>query len=255
MSSEQWAAIMRGDESYAGSPSYFRFEKAIQDVTGMPEVIPTHQGRAAERILFQTLCKPGNWVFVEHALRHNPRQRRSGRLPNYEPSLQGTCEHPLFPPTSRETSTSNALTELKITSRKVALVVMTITNNSGGGQPASLANLRGCAELCRKHKVPLVVDGCRFAENAWFIKLREKGYADKTPRQIAREIFDCADLTSVSAKKDGMANIGGFLDLAQSRLGACMSEQPDLDRGLPDLRRPRGPRPGCHRRRHRRGPR
>lgn len=231
MSTEQWAGIMRGDESYAGSPSYFRFEQSIADITGMNEVIPTHQGRASERILFQTLCKPGDLV-VSNMLFDTTRA-------NAEAAGCTTRDLPC-----RELSRPEIAAPFKgnidleklnhvLNSERVSLVVMTVTNNSGGGQPASLENLRAVSELCRAKKVTLVLDGCRFAENAWFIKLREKGCDKKSPLDIAREMFALADITSVSAKKDGMANVGGFLAMRDATWAQQCRNNLILTEGFP----------------------
>lgn len=211
MSTEQWAAIMRGDESYAGSPSFVRFEAAVRDATGLKEIIPTHQGRAAERILFTTLTKPGQ-VVVSNMLFDTTRANaeavgcRTVDLPCRELS------RPLEPAPFKGNIDLERLEQtLAAEKDAVAMVVMTITNNSGGGQPASLENIKAAAAITKKHGRIFVIDGCRFAENAWFIKLREKGQAHRTPREIALDAFSVADIVSVSAKKDALANIGGFL--------------------------------------------
>ena len=212
MSTEQWAAMMRGDESYAGSPSFDRFRDSVQSIFGFRHVIPTHQGRAAERILFNVMCKKGDFV------------------PNnaHFDTTRANCEYAgavaldLPIPEAKEPSRVHPFKGNMDTAHlaevieregpgKIPLVMLTITNNSGGGQPVSMENIREVKQVCRKHGIPLYIDACRFAENSYFIKLRERGYADKTPREIAREIFSYADGCTMSAKKDGMANIGGFL--------------------------------------------
>jgi tyrosine phenol-lyase len=212
MSTHQWAAIMEGDESYAGSKSFDRFRRSVQGIFGYRHVIPAHQGRAAERILFGVMCKKGDVVPNNT---HFDTTRANVEFLGAEavdlPAQEG--REPSVPYPFKGNMDVTALEELieRVGRERVPLVMLTITNNSGGGQPASLENIRAVRAVCLKHAIPLYFDACRFAENSYFIKLREAGYESKTPKQIAQEIFSLGDGCTMSAKKDGLANIGGFL--------------------------------------------
>lgn len=234
MSAKQWAGMIASDESYAGSSSFYRLESAVQNITGYKHVIPTHQGRAAENIFFTTIARkchviPNNTHFdttrahVEHAgAEARDLVIEEGHQPENLHPFKGNMD---LDELTRAIETVGA--------DNIPVIMMTVTNNSGGGQPVSMANIKGVSEIARQHNIPFFIDACRFAENAWFIKTREEGYADKEPIDIAREMFSYADGCTMSAKKDGMANIGGFLALNSDELASQCRNLEILTEGFP----------------------
>ncbi len=219
MSSKQWAGIMEGDEAYAGSKSYYRFEAVVRSITQMKHIIPTHQGRAAEKILFSIVGGPGKY-FPNNTHFDTTRANieftgseafdllnEVGKHPEIRADFKGNMDLEKLEAFINEKGAEN-----------IPLCLITVTNNSGGGQPVSMQNIRETKQLCSKYGIPLFIDACRFAENAYFIKLREKGYENKTPLEIAQEMFSYADGVTMSAKKDALVNIGGFLALNDDEL-------------------------------------
>jgi tryptophanase len=219
MSAAQWAGMMLGDESYAGARSFYRFEAKVRELTGFRHIIPTHQGRAAERILFSLLGGPGK-IIPNNS--HFDTTRANAEFSGAEavdlPAPEGL--DPELVADFKGNMDTAALGTLiaQVGAGNIPVCIMTITNNSGGGQPVSMENIRTASAICRSHGIPFFLDACRFAENAWFIKKRERAYADVPLKTIVQEMFACADGATMSAKKDALVNMGGFLALNDDTL-------------------------------------
>jgi tryptophanase len=226
MSSNQWGGVMRGDESYAGSPSFFHFRESVHDITGFEYIIPTHQGRAAERILFSVMCKPGDVVPNNShfdTTRANCEFAGAIALDLPSPELEDMESDYPFKGDMDLDRLRDAFNEFGAS--RIPLVMLTVTNNSGGGQPVSMANIHAVADLCNEYRTPLYLDACRITENAYLIKQREPGQSDRSVREIVHEMCDLAQGCTMSAKKDAIVNIGGFL----------ATRDPDLARQHKDL--------------------
>lgn len=232
-SADQLAALMKGDESYAGSPSFYRFQEAIRELMPFKHIFPTHQGRAAERILARAVMRegariPNNTHFDTTRANFEANNIIADDLP-IEAGLQPAFEHPFKGNMDIEKLTNY----LKMFSPHVPLVMLTITNNAGGGQPVSMENIRAVKALCKQYNKPLFIDGCRFAENAVFIKRRETGFQNRSLKSIVQEIFSYADGMTMSAKKDPFGNIGGWLAMNDDGLAEICQVELIITEGFP----------------------
>ncbi|MBU4329803.1 MAG: tryptophanase [Acidobacteria bacterium] len=234
MSDRQWAGIMRGDESYAGARSFFHFEQAVKGIFGYKHILPTHQGRAAERILFETVLREGDKIpnNIHFDTTRANIEYRGGEAVNlvndgaYDPEAPGDFKGDMDVEKLRRFIEVNGR-------ERIPLVMLTVTNNSGGGQPVSMANIKAVGRICREAGLPFFFDACRFAENAYFIKTREKGYAERSIRSIAQEMFAEADGATMSSKKDALVNIGGFLALNDEVLAEKLKNLLIITEGFP----------------------
>jgi tryptophanase len=234
MSAQQWAAMMLGDESYAGSRSWKRFETAVSEITGMPHILPTHQGRAAEGILAECIVRPGDVIPNNShfdTTRANIEYRGAIALNLPCPEAFDTQVAAPFKGNMDIEALKACIAEYG--PKKIPFAMMTVTNNTGGGQPVSMANVRAAKEVLAEHDIPFIIDACRFAENAYFVRQREDGYANRSLREIAQEMFSNADGATMSCKKDGLANIGGFLVCRDDEWAARFSNLLILREGFP----------------------
>jgi tryptophanase len=233
MSANQWAAIMRGDESYAGARSFYRLEKVVDDITGMAHFIPTHQGRAAEKVLFGAVCKAGQIVPNNCHFDTTRANLEFLGVDARDLVIAEGLQPSLIHPFKGNIDLDRVEMLLKSDAEKIPFGMITVTNNTGGGQPVAMANIRAYAALLKRYGKPLIIDCCRFAENAMFIKLREPGYENAPIKAICQEMFSYADGATMSAKKDGMVNIGGFIALRSDEWIEPVREMLILSEGFP----------------------
>ena len=234
MSDDQWAGLMTGDESYAGARNFYHLEESVRSIFGFSHVIPTHQGRAAERVLFGSILKKGDSVpsnihFDTTRANIEVLEARAEDLaaaPAYDPDAELPFKGDLDVAKLKKCIDKRG-------KERVPLVMLTVTNNSGGGQPVSLRNIKETSEVCAHYGIPFFFDACRFAENAWFIKQREKGYAKKSVLEIAQEMFSYADGATMSGKKDALVNIGGFVTLDDDTLAEKIKNNLIISEGFP----------------------
>lgn len=234
MSAAQWGAMMVADESYACSRSFFKFERVVRELTGFSNIIPTHQGRAAERILFELVGGPDRVVPSNN---HFDTTRANIEYSGAE-ALDLVIPEGRVPASRHPFKGNIDIARLRaliadVGPASIPLGMLTVTNNTGGGQPVSMQNIREVSELLHSYGIPFFLDACRFAENAYFIKKREPGYAERTPNEIAREMFSCCDGATFSGKKDGLSNIGGFLAMNDDRLAEQARNLLILTEGFP----------------------
>ncbi|MCM2324434.1 MAG: tryptophanase [Oligoflexia bacterium] len=233
MSAQQWSAMMAGDESYAGAKSFYNFERAVKDLTGMRHVIPTHQGRAAESLLMKAMLKPGQIVIGNtHFDTTRANIESAGGIAKDMP-CKAAADSGVIDPFKGNINTEELDSYLKENKSKVGFVIMTVTNNSLAGQPVAMGNLRAAKEIAKKHGIPFFLDVARFAENSYFIKTREADYSQKTVKEIAQEMFSLADGALMSSKKDAFGNIGGFLALNNNEVAEAVRTLMVITEGFP----------------------